>query len=410
MARTLRGARPARTQAAFYTSGRTSNEAAFLYQLFVRAFGTNNLPDCSNMCHESSGAALTETIGIGKGSVTLDDIHAADLIIVVGQNPGTNHPRMLTALERAKRNGARIIAVNPLPEAGLLAFRNPQTVARPGRLGHRPGRPLPAGPRERRPGPVPGPEPAGSIERDARSTTPSSTRTAKGFDALVAHLRDASWPELLEASGLVARRHRIGRASSCCRSKRMIVCWAMGLTQHRNSVATIREIVNLLLLRGSIGRPGAGLCPVRGHSNVQGDRTMGIWEQPGAGAARRARATSSASTRRASTASTSSTRSAPCATGGCGRFVALGGNFLSATPDTAVTAAALAGCELTVHVSTKLNRSHLHPGRQALILPCLGRTEVDRQRSGPQFVTRRGLDERGAPVAGSADARPRRTC
>jgi molybdopterin-dependent oxidoreductase alpha subunit len=375
-------------QAAFYTSGRTSNEAAFLYQLFVRAYGTNNLPDCSNMCHESSGAALTETIGVGKGSVSLDDIHAADLIVVVGQNPGTNHPRMLSALERAKRNGARIIAVNPLPEAGLMAFRNPQTVR--GLIG------------------------SGTalvdlflqvrvngdlalfqalnrllLERDATHGDAIDhdfvDAHCAGFDAMAAHLEASSWPDLLEASGL-GRDDIEAAVALLVESRRTIVCWAMGLTQHRNSVATIREIVNLLLLRGSIGRPGAGVCPVRGHSNVQGDRTMGIWERPSAALLDALRGEFGFEPPREPGFDVVDTIRA-LRDGRVRAFVALGGNFLSATPDTEVTAAALAGCELTVHVSTKLNRSHLHPGHQALILPCLGRTEVDQQRSGPQIVS-----------------------
>jgi molybdopterin-dependent oxidoreductase alpha subunit len=375
-------------QAAFYTSGRTSNEAAFVYQLFVRAFGTNNLPDCSNMCHESSGAALTETIGVGKGSVTLDDIHAADLIIVVGQNPGTNHPRMLSALEQAKRNGARIIAVNPLPEAGLIAFRNPQTVR--GLIG------------------------SGTVladlflqirvngdlalfqalnrllvERDATHGDVIDhafvDAHCHGYDAMAAHLRQSSWADLLEASG-VTRDEIEAAVGLVVDSQRTIVCWAMGLTQHRNSVATIREIVNLLLLRGSIGRPGAGVCPVRGHSNVQGDRTMGIWERPSAALLDALHAEFGFEPPREPGFDVVDTIRA-LRDGRVRAFVALGGNFLSASPDTEVTAAALAGCDLTVHVSTKLNRSHLHPGHQALILPCLGRTEVDRQRSGPQIVS-----------------------
>jgi formate dehydrogenase major subunit len=387
MADTLRGL-DSPDQAAFYTSGRTSNEAAFAYQLFVRALGTNNLPDCSNMCHESSGAALGQTIGVGKGSVTLDDIHQADLIIVVGQNPGTNHPRMLTALEQAKANGASIMAVNPLPEAGLLAFANPQKARGlagaatpladlflPVRLNgdmalfQALNRTL--------------------LERDAAH--PGAVdhdfvdRYCDGFDQLAEHLAQASWPELLEATGL--DRDQIDQAAAMVEaSPRIIVCWAMGLTQHRNSVATIREIVNLVLLRGSIGRPGAGLCPVRGHSNVQGDRTMGIWEKPPAAlldALRREFGFDPPTEPGLDVVDTIR----GLVDGRVKVLMALGGNFVSATPDTDVTTAAMAGCDLTVHVSTKLNRSHLHPGRQALILPCLGRTEVDHQRGGDQVIS-----------------------
>jgi len=387
VAATLRGLDHA-DQAAFYTSGRTSNEAAFLYQLFVRAFGTNNLPDCSNMCHESSGAALTETIGVGKGSVTLDDVHAADLIVVVGQNPGTNHPRMLTALEQAKRNGARIIAVNPLPEAGLLAFRNPQSAR--GLVGR--GTPLADLFLQIR---VNGDLALFQalnrllIERDEqRGDAIDHDFVAcycHGYEALTDHLRHASWPELLEATGLT--RGEIDDALELVvGSHRTIVCWAMGLTQHRNSVATIREIVNLLLLRGSIGRTGAGVCPVRGHSNVQGDRTMGIWECPSPSLLDALRDEFGFEPPREPGYDVVDTIRA-MRDGRVRVLVALGGNFLSATPDTEVTAAALAGSDLTVHISTKLNRSHLHPGHQALILPCLGRTERDEQRTGPQIVS-----------------------
>ena len=387
MARTLRDLDHP-DQAAFYTSGRTSNEAAFLYQLFVRALGTNNLPDCSNLCHESSGAALSETIGVGKGSVSLDDIHQADLILVVGQNPGTNHPRMLTALERAKRNGARIIAVNPLPEAGLMAFANPQ---RPrGLLGV-------ATPladlflQVRLNGDLALFQALNRllVERDAGQ--PGAIDHAfvdahcDGLSALVDHLQRTEWPELLEATGL--DRAQIDEAAELVLgSSRTIVCWAMGLTQHANAVATIREIVNLLLLRGSIGRPGAGVCPVRGHSNVQGDRTMGIWERPPDWLLDALHDEFGFEPPRLPGLDVVDTIRA-MVEGRIRVFMALGGNFVSATPDTEVTTAGLAGCDLTVQVSTKLNRSHLHPGRQALILPCLGRTEIDRQRTGPQVVS-----------------------
>jgi molybdopterin-dependent oxidoreductase alpha subunit len=374
--------------AAFYTSGRTSNEAAFVYQLFVRAFGTNNLPDCSNMCHESSGAALSETIGVGKGSVTLDDVHAADLLIVVGQNPGTNHPRMLTALETAKRNGARIIAVNPLPEAGLLAFRNPQTVR--GLAGT--GTPLADLFLQVR---VNGDLALFQamnrllLERDERDGGVLDHRFLEehcdGLDELVGHLREGSWSAWLEATGL--ERSEIEAAVDfAVASERTIVCWAMGLTQHRNSVATIREIVNFLLLRGNIGRPGAGVCPVRGHSNVQGDRTMGIWERPKPALLDALRDEFGFDPPRHEGHDTVDSIRA-MRDGQVRVLMALGGNLVSAAPDTAVTEAALGRCELTVHVSTKLNRSHVHPGRQSLILPCLGRTEVDRQRTGSQVVS-----------------------
>ena len=366
-------------EAVFYTSGRTSNEAAFLYQLLVRSFGTNNMPDCSNMCHESSGIALFESIGIGKGSVTVPDIEHADLIVIAGQNPGTNHPRMLTVLERAKANGARIIAVNPLPEAGLIRFKNPQTVrgvAGGGtpiadefvqiRLGgdmalfQGVGRLLLEAD-DRAPGTV--------IDRDFIAAH------CHGFDAYSDHLRGVNHDTVCAATGI--GRDQLDRVTAMlAQSQRTIVCWAMGLTQHAHSVPSIAEITNVLLLRGMIGKPGAGVCPVRGHSNVQGDRTMGIWEKPpeswlsaldsrfGITAPRRhgydtVESIRAMRDRRASV------------------FIGLGGNFASATPDTEVTEAALRNCALTVQISTKLNRSHMVHGDTALILPTLGRTDRD---------------------------------
>jgi molybdopterin-dependent oxidoreductase alpha subunit len=264
-------------RAVFYTSGRTSNEAAFVYQLFVRALGTNNLPDCSNMCHESSGEGLGATIGVGKGTVTLDDIEKADLILVVGQNPGTNHPRMLTALEIAKRSGTKIVAINPLPEAGLIRFRNPQTPRGLSGVGTpladlylqvKTGADMALFQLLNR-----------RLVEDGAIDEDFITHHCAGFEELAAHLRALDPDELLAGCGLDASEveQLVEMAKA---SERTIVCWAMGLTQHKASVATIQEIVNFLLLRGSIGKPGAGACPVRGHSNVQGDRTMGIWERP----------------------------------------------------------------------------------------------------------------------------------
>ncbi|MFD8827464.1 FdhF/YdeP family oxidoreductase [Streptomyces sp. NPDC059605] len=370
-------------EALFYTSGRTSNEAAFLLQLFAREFGTNNLPDCSNMCHESSGSALTETIGIGKGSVTLEDLHRADLIIVAGQNPGTNHPRMLSALEKAKAAGARIISVNPLPEAGLERFKNPQTP-----LGMIRGTALNDLFLQIRIG---GDQALFRLLNKMILQTEGAVdetfvrEHTHGFEEFAAAAREADWAETLTATGL--DRESIEKAlAMVLASKRTIVCWAMGLTQHKHSVPTIREVVNLLLLRGSIGRPGAGVCPVRGHSNVQGDRTMGIFERPspafldaldkefgitsprhhGYDVVRAIRALRD---------------------GDAKVFIAMGGNFVAATPDTDVTEAAMRRARLTVHVSTKLNRSHAVTGTRALILPTLGRTDKDVQASGKQFVT-----------------------
>ncbi|MFB4309131.1 FdhF/YdeP family oxidoreductase [Actinomadura sp. GTD37] len=373
-------------EAVFYTSGRTGNEAAFAYQLFARAFGTNNMPDCSNMCHESSGSALSETIGVGKGSVLLEDLYQADLIFVVGQNPGTNHPRMLSALERAKKEGARIVAVNPLPEAGLMRFKNPQ-----------------------RPSGVTG---QGTVLADRflqirlngdlalfqalnrmllESDEPDAldrgflAAHAHGFAAFEEHVRGLDWADVLEATGLT-RGEIAATLGDVLAAKKIIVCWAMGLTQHRNSVPTIREIVNFLLLRGNIGRPGAGVCPVRGHSNVQGDRTMGIWERPKPAFLDALAAEFGFEPPREHGLDTVDAIRA-MRDGRARVFLGMGGNFVRATPDSAVTEAALRGCRLTAQVSTKLNRSHAVTGELALILPTLGRTERDVQASGPQFVS-----------------------
>jgi molybdopterin-dependent oxidoreductase alpha subunit len=376
-------------QAIFYTSGRTSNEAAFLYQLFVRQFGTNNLPDCSNMCHESSGSALNETIGVGKGTVTLEDFDAAQAIFVIGQNPGTNHPRMLSSLERAKRNGCRLVHINPLPEVGMTRFKHPQHVL--GLLGR--GTALAdlflqvringdvallkgimkavLALEEQRPGKV--------LDYDfIRSYT-------SGFEEFASALGAVSWTDIVAQSG-VAKDEIEKSAQIFAESERTIFCWAMGLTQHRNAVANIQEIVNLMLLRGQVGKPGAGLCPVRGHSNVQGDRTVGIWERPSATFLDKLGEVFNFEPPRIHGFDT--VRAIQAMHDGHGKvFFALGGNFLSATPDTEFTAAALRRCRLTAQVSTKLNRSHLITGDRALILPCLGRTEVDVQSSGPQFVS-----------------------
>jgi molybdopterin-dependent oxidoreductase alpha subunit len=381
---------PDPNRAVFYTSGRASNEAAFVYQLLARRLGTNNLPDCSNMCHESSGAALSETIGVGKGVVTLADIeeHAA-LIVIVGQNPGTNHPRMLTALENAKRRGARIVAINPLPEAGFGRFRNPQTPR--GLLGrgtvladsYLPVRvngdlALFAGVNkallareDAAPGTV--------LDQDFIATY------CDGFAAASAALRALDWTEITGQCGL-SREQIEEFAAQVVASDSVVVCWAMGLTQHRNAVATIREIVNFLLLRGNVGRPGAGPSPIRGHSNVQGDRTMGIWEKMPDSFLDALQAEFGFDPPREHGWDTVDSIRA-MRDGKVDVFFALGGNFVAATPDTAVTEAAMANCALTVHVATKLNRSHLCHGREALILPCLGRTERDVRAGVEQFVT-----------------------
>ncbi len=369
-------------EAVFYTSGRTSNEAAFCWQLLARAYGTNNLPDCSNMCHESSGLALTQTIGVGKGSVTLDDIHAAKLLVIVGQNPGTNHPRMLTALEKAKRAGATIVAVNPLPEAGLMHFRNPQTVR--GLVGR--GTALADQYLQIRVG---GDmalfQAIGSllVEWGAVDQGFVDTHT-EGYAEYAEGVKALDWNVVTAATGLNAEEIET-TARHFAESPATIVCWAMGLTQQRAAVATIREIVNVQLLRGMIGKRGAGLCPVRGHSNVQGDRTMGIVEDPPQWSGRLGDLLRFQVPAEGGFDTVDAIRA--MRDGRAKAFLALGGNFAAATPDTAVTEAALRGCQLTVHVSTKLNRSHILPGVESLILPCLGRSERDSQVSGDQFVT-----------------------
>jgi molybdopterin-dependent oxidoreductase alpha subunit len=376
-------------EAIFYTSGRTSNEAAFAYQLLVRGYGTNNLPDCSNMCHESSGSALTESIGIGKGSVSLNDVAAADVIVVAGQNPGTNHPRMLSALEKAARRGARIIAVNPLREIGLAKFANPQeplSIARGGttlatdhlqiRLG----------------GDQALFQAWGRVLLEAEEAAPGTVfdrefleGSTHGLEPYLEHLRALDWAEVETATGLTQAEIRT-TAEALIGSRRTVVCWAMGLTQHPHSVAMLRDVVNVLLLQGNIGRPGAGVCPVRGHSNVQGDRTMGIFERMPEAFHDAIDAEFSFASPREHGLDTVGSIGA-MRDGVAQVFVGMGGNFAKASPDTAVTEAALQKMRLTVHVSTKPNRSHVTTGRRALILPTLGRTETDEQASGPQRVT-----------------------
>ena len=376
-------------QATFYTSGRTSNEAAYVYQLFVRAFGTNNLPDCSNMCHESTSVSLAETIGIGKSTVSYQDFLEADLIIIMGQNPGTNHPRMLTVLEEAKQGGAQIVAVNPLPEAGLLRFKNPQ------KLGGIVGSGTPMADQFlqiRLGGDMALLQAVSARVLAAEDAAPGAVldhafldEYCDGLEAFRAHLEDLDPSAVLAATGLTGPEID-ALADRYIRADRVIVCWAMGLTQHRKAVPTIAEIVNLLLLRGNIGRPGAGACPVRGHSNVQGDRTMGIWESPKAEFLDGLEAEFGIPMpREPGFDVVDSIRR--MRDGEVRVFVGLGGNFVSAVSDTSVAEAAIRGTRLSVQVSTKLNRSHVVTGESALILPTLGRTETDVQGSGPQFVS-----------------------
>jgi molybdopterin-dependent oxidoreductase alpha subunit len=383
-------------EAAFYTSGRTSNEAAFLYQLFVRQFGTNNLPDCSNMCHESSGAALTDAIGIGKGTARLEDVTHTDLLIDIGHNPGSCHPRMLTAMQELKRNGGRIIAINPLPETGLNHFSHPQDLKHPRRVMHvlqGVGTPLadlyvPV-------------RVAGDVALmkgilkellEAELRAPGTVfdhafirQHTHGYDDFIADVGREDWSVIVEESG-VSRKEIRRIAEMVIASRSMVVAWAMGLTQQPQAVAAIQEIVNLVLLRGSIGRPGAGVLPVRGHSNVQGDRTVGIWERmPDRFLDALAREFGFDPPREHGYDTVETLKAMHA--GKVKVFFGMGGNFLSAGPDTLYAAEAMRRCRLTAHVSIKLNRGHLVTGRQALILPTLGRAERDVQASGVQFVT-----------------------
>ncbi|QJE99239.1 FdhF/YdeP family oxidoreductase [Luteolibacter luteus] len=371
-------------EAIFYTSGRASNEAAFLYQLFVRAYGTNNLPDCSNMCHESSGLALKEAIGVGKGTVTLDDFLEAETIICVGQNPGTNHPRMLSTQELAVKKGAKLVAINPLKEAGLLSFMQPQHLT--GLLGR--GTALAStylqvkvnGDMALFRGIAKSLIAAGNTDKDF------IRRHASNYEEYRRSVEETSWDEIEALSGIDRLEIESLALSISSGSNKLITCWAMGLTQHRNAVATIREIANVHLLLGAVGKPGAGLCPVRGHSNVQGDRTVGIFEKMPESFLAALERQAGVPIPRAHGFDT--VASILAMKEGRGKvFFALGGNFAQATPDTAFTAEALRRCRLTCHVSTKLNRSHLIHGRRALILPCLGRSERDEGPLGPRFVT-----------------------
>lgn len=376
-------------EAVFYTSGRTSNEAAFLYQLFVRQFGTNNLPDCSNMCHESSGVALGESLGIGKGSVKLEDFYEAEVIFIIGQNPGTNHPRMLSALQKAKENGATIISVNPLPETGLVAFKDPQSIK--GALGIK-ARLTDLFLQVRINGDLALLQAISYLLIQKELQSPGLVfdkefieNKTYGFDGWFKHIQSLDFDFLVEQSG-VSEQLIHETAEAICNKKKIIACWAMGLTQHVNAVDTIKEVVNLLIAKGSIGKPGAGTCPVRGHSNVQGDRTMGIFEKPPVALLDRIEKNFGFNPPREHGFDVVDSIKA-MHQGKVKVFFAMGGNFLSATPDTLYTADALRNTQLTVQVSTKLNRSHLVTGKEALILPCFGRTDKDYLNGELQFVT-----------------------
>jgi molybdopterin-dependent oxidoreductase alpha subunit len=371
-------------RALFYTSGRTSNEAAFLYQLFVREFGTNNLPDCSNLCHEASGVALTEQIGSGKGTVTLDDFERAEAIFVFGQNPGTNHPRMLGELRAAAKRGCRIVVFNPLRERGLERFAHPQSPAdmllgSHTAIASRYWQPVIGGDLAVLTGIA-----KVVLERDAIDHD-FIAQHCDGFEVLRASIAAATWEDICAQSGM-PREALVEAAQIYIDSKATIFCWGMGITQHRRSVATIQMLMNLLLLRGNIGKPGAGPCPVRGHSNVQGDRTMGIYEKPTDQFLDRLGAEFAFAPPRKHGYDVVEAIAAMAASEATILF-AMGGNFAAATPDTLRTAEALRRCVLNVQVSTKLNRSHLVHGREALILPCLGRSEFDEQAGGRQAVT-----------------------
>ncbi|MCP2064877.1 FdhF/YdeP family oxidoreductase [Pseudomonas laurylsulfatiphila] len=381
-------------QAEFYTSGRASNEAAYLYQLFVRAYGTNNFPDCSNMCHEASGVALSQSVGVGKGTVTFDDFEHADAIFVWGQNPGTNHPRMLEPLREAVKRGAQVVCINPLKERGLERFQHPQHAIEMLTNGDKPTntaffRPALGGDMAIMRGMA---KFLLLWERDAQKTGAPAVfdhdflneHSANVLEYLAA-IDDTPWEQIVEQSGLTLVEIEQA-ARMYAKGKNVIMCWAMGITQHRHSVATIQEIANLMLLRGNVGRPGAGLCPVRGHSNVQGDRTMGINERPPAAFLDALERRFQFKVPRHNGHNVVEAIHA-MAEGRAKVFIGLGGNFAQATPDSPRTFQALQNCDLTVQISTKLNRSHLTHGKDALILPCLGRTDIDIQNEGPQAIT-----------------------
>ncbi|TVT37238.1 FdhF/YdeP family oxidoreductase [Hymenobacter setariae] len=383
-------------EAAFYTSGKVPNEPAFLFQLFAKQFGTNNLPDCSNMCHESSGAALSPTLGLGKGSVTLNDIYEAEVILIIGQNPGTNHPRMLSALQKAKKNGAKIISVNPLIEAGLNHFKNPQDFMNPIKaLGVLMGDGTPITDlylQVRVDGDM------GLLRGimkhlfEAEDRNPGQVvdhafikEYTTGFESFEQNIRNTKWEDIEELSG-INRGLLLEAANMLATKQKIITCWAMGVTQQRQGVQTIQEIVNLHLMKGAIGKPGAGTCPVRGHSNVQGDRTMGVWEQP---------------TKAFQDALGKEFNFQPPYEHGYDTveaikrmyhgdlkvYFGLGGNLLAAGPDTEVIAEGMRKQNLTVYVGTKLNRGHLTTGKTSLLLPCFTHADIDMQKSGHQMTS-----------------------
>lgn len=376
-------------EAAFYTSGRTSNEASFMYQLFVREYGTNNMPDCSNMCHESTSVALAESIGIGKGTVTLNDFYDTDVIIIIGQNPGTNHPRMLTALQKAKENGSKIIAVNPLKEAGLIGFKNPQTVK--GFVG-KSTTISDLYLQVKINGDMALLKAIELLLLEAEKQSPRQVfdndfieHNTVQFQQFIDHLQQYKVEDLAKEAGIPLEQIRQAAEMIKFKSK-IIVCWAMGVTQHVNGVDTIKEIVNFVLLKGSIGKPGAGLCPVRGHSNVQGNRTMLIYDKPYEKQLNKLKEIFGFEPPRAHGYDVVDSIKA-MHEGKLKVFFAMGGNFLSATPDTNYTADAMRKLKLTVNVSTKLNRGHLIIGDESIILPTLARSDKDIINGEQQFVS-----------------------
>lgn len=387
---------PSPDEAIFYTSGKVPNEPAYLYQLFARQFGTNNMPDCSNMCHESSGSALSPTLGLGKGSVTLNDLHEAEVIIIMGQNPGTNHPRMLTALQIARRNGAKIIAVNPLPETGLNKFKNPQDFMNPIKaIGTLLGNGTTIGDlhlQVRVNGDMAVLRGIMKYLLESEALNPGEVvdrafidEFTVDYDKLITTLNNTSWEDIEAISG-IPRSQLLEAANMIAPKKKIITCWAMGVTQQKNGVQTIQEIVNLHLMKGAIGKPGAGTCPVRGHSNVQGDRTMGVWEKPPKEFLDALESEYGFAPPREHGYDTVDSIKA-MHEGKTRVFMSLGGNLLSAGPDTEFIAEGLRKQKLTIYVSTKLNRGHLVTGETALILPCLTHLDIDWQRSGHQFTS-----------------------
>ncbi len=381
-------------QAAFYTSGRASNEAAFLYQLFVRAFGTNNFPDCSNMCHETTSVGLRDSIGLGKGTVTLEDFDIADAIFSFGHNPGTNHPRMLGTLREVSRRGGNIVAINPLKERGLERFQDPQAPVEMMTNGSTPisryyFQPNVGGDyalmfgmlKHLREWDIQALA-AGKKSVFDRSFIEINT---VGFDAMMEEIDRTAWSDIHAHTGL-SPEHLESLAKMYLDAKTAIFCWGMGITQHRNGTANVHMLANLMLARGHIGRPGAGLAPIRGHSNVQGDRTMGINERPSPKLLDSLDRVFGIKSPREHGFGVVDTIKAMYE-GGVKVFIGLGGNFAVATPDTPYTQEGLRRCDLTVQIATKLNRSHLVCGKEALLLPCLGRTEIDMQQHGPQAVS-----------------------